>query len=78
VGEFNEGRILVDGDHVEHWLNGTCVAQCDLGSEAFKKLVAASKFRDMPNFARMARGRIALQDHGDDVWFRNIKVREIK
>jgi hypothetical protein len=77
VGEFNEGRLVVDGSQVEHWLNGQLVAGYELGSEAFRQLVAASKFRDMPNFGRMPKGRIALQDHGDEVWYRNLRVRTL-
>jgi hypothetical protein len=75
VGEFNEGRIVVRGGKVEHWLNGTRVVSCDLAGDDLKSRVAASKFKDLPHFAKRAQGRIALQDHGDDVWYRNIRIR---
>ena len=76
-GEFNESRIVVQGDHVEHWLNGVKVVEYTVGSEAFNAGIAKSKFKNDPKFARAARGYIALQDHGDEIWFRNIKAREL-
>lgn len=78
VGEWNTSRLVVDGNHVEHWLNGAMVVAYELESEALAELIAGSKFRDWPRFAREGEGHIALQDHGDDVWFRNIRVREIQ
>ncbi len=78
VGEWNAARVLKKGNHVEHWLNGVKVVEYEIGSPEVKKLIAASKFKDMPAFMTKAKGRVALQDHGDDVWFRNIKVREVK
>jgi Domain of Unknown Function (DUF1080) len=75
VGEFNEGGIVVRGGRIEHWLNGTRVVSCDLGGPGPAAKIAASKFKDMPGFAKRAEGRIALQDHGDDVWYRNIRIR---
>lgn len=78
VGEFNQGRIVVRNGHVEHWLNGTKVVEYDLGSADFKARVAASKFKAWPMFATGATGHIALQNHGDAVAYRNIKIRELK
>ncbi len=75
VGEFNLARILVRGNHVEHHLNGQKLLEYELGSEAWKTLVAASKFKDMPGYGQAEFGHIALQDHGDAVSFRNIKIR---
>lgn len=75
VGEFNLVRILVQGNHVEHHLNGQKLLEYVLGSDEWKALVAASKFKDMPGYGRAASGHIALQDHGDLVDFRNIKIR---
>lgn len=75
VGEFNEGRIVVRGGKVEHWLNGTRVVSCDLGSPESAAKIAASKFKDLPGFAKRPEGRIALQDHGGDVWYRNLRIR---
>jgi cytochrome c len=77
VGLFNEVRILVNGAHVEHWLNGEKIVEYELGSPQWQELVAASKFKDMPKYGRTAKGRIVLQDHGDKVWYRNIKIRQL-
>lgn len=75
-GEFNESRVLVRGTRVEHWLNGEQVLEYELGSPALRAAVAASKFRDVPGFGEKVRGHILLQDHGGEVWFRNLKIRE--
>ncbi|MBL8773398.1 MAG: DUF1080 domain-containing protein [Phenylobacterium sp.] len=77
VGEFNESRIVVRRNHVEHWLNGVKVVEYDLGSDDFKAKVAASKFRIWPMFGTAARGHIALQNHGDEVAYRNIRIRPL-
>lgn len=77
VGEWNSGRILLRGSHLEHWLNGKKVVEADLASPEFAKLVAGSKFKDMPRFAKEAAGRICLQDHGDEVWYRAIRIRRL-
>lgn len=77
-GEWNEGRVIVKGNNIQHWLNGKKVAEIDYGSDAWKAAYAASKFKTNPTFAATAKGRIVLQDHNDEVWFRNMKVREIK
>jgi len=76
VGGWNKGRIVVKGNHVEHWLNKKKVVEYQWGGPETVKLIAASKFKDMPGFAKNATGHIALQDHGDDVWFRKIKIRK--
>jgi hypothetical protein len=75
VGEWNHARILVKDNHVEHWLNDVKVVEYDFGSKDWKDRVAASKFKDLKNFGAMKKGGIDLQDHGDDVAYRNIKVR---
>jgi cytochrome c len=77
VGSWNRARILVHGDHTEYWLNGEKVVEYELESADWKTRVAVSKFASMPDFAKRAKGRIALQDHGDRVSFRNIKIRPI-
>jgi hypothetical protein len=77
VGFFNQARIVVRGKHVEHWLNGVKVVEYELGSPEWEKLVAASKFGKMPDYGRRPKGKIDLQDHGDKVWYRNIKIREM-
>ncbi len=75
VGEFNHSRIVVSGNHIEHWLNGEKVVQTDLGSTTLKSAIARSKFKDVPRFGEYKRGHILLQDHGDEVWFRSLKIR---
>jgi hypothetical protein len=77
VGDWNAVRLVVRGNHVEHWLNGKKVVEYELGSDALKALIAQSKFKDMPRFARESEGYIALQHHGGDVAFRNIRVRRL-
>jgi hypothetical protein len=78
AGEWNQVRILVKGHHVEHWLNGTKVVEYELESPDWEAKVAASKFRQWPGYGRAPKGHIALQDHGDRVWYRSIKIREIR
>ena len=78
VGEFNQGRLVVDHGHVQHWLNGVKVVEYDLGSPDFKARVAASKFKAWPQFASSPTGHIALQNHGDAVFFKDIKIRVLK
>jgi len=68
--------LIVQNASVEHWLNGDKIVAYDIGSADWAERVAASKFADWPHFARYRRGHIALQDHGDKVWFRNIRLRE--
>jgi len=75
VGEWNTARILVRGNHVEHWLNGKHIASYELGSPEWKQKVAASKFAQWPEYGQAAEGHIGVQDHGNRVAFRNIKVR---
>jgi hypothetical protein len=77
AGEWNEARIVVQGSHVEHWLNGTRVVSYELGSPDWEERVRRSKFASMPRYGRESRGHIALQDHGDGVAYRNIRVRPI-
>lgn len=73
-GMWNEGRVVVIGDHIEHWLNGERVVEVSMHDEAWKRRVAETKFKDMPDFGMRASGHIALQAHGDDVWYRGLKV----
>jgi hypothetical protein len=75
VGEWNEGRIVKRGAHVEHWLNGEKVVEYELWSDEWKALVAKSKFNAMPAYAKAKKGHLALQDHGDEVAFRNLKIK---
>jgi hypothetical protein len=75
AGQWNQARIVVNGNHVEHWLNSVRAAAYELGSDDWLQRVAASKFAPHARFGRNARGLLALQDHGDRVAFRNIKIR---
>lgn len=76
VPQFNQSRILVHGNHVEHWLNGEKTADYTLGSPEVLEAVAKSKFKGVPGFGTCVRGQLMLQDHGGDVRFRNVKIRE--
>lgn len=79
AGEWNTGRIVARGAHIEHWLNGVRMADFEAGSPDWEALVKGSKFADWPNYGRARRGHIALQgDHSGDLALRNIKIREIR
>jgi hypothetical protein len=77
IGEWNHARILVDGAHVEHWLNGQMTVEYELWSPEWEALVAASKFEPYSEYARATEGRIGIQDHGHDIRYRNIKIRPL-
>ena len=77
-GEWNRSRLIVDRGRVEHWMNGTHLLTYDLDSADWQARVAASKFADVPSYGRVRRGRIAIQDHGDPVRFRSIRIRELE
>lgn len=76
-GEWNAARIVAEGNHIEYWLNGDKVVEYDLWSPDWEARVANSKFSQWPNYGRATRGHIGLQDHGDWVAFRNIRIREL-
>lgn len=77
VGEWNEARIRVRGDHIEHWLNGVKVADIVRGSPEWDAAIAASKFDDLEGYGLAREGHLSLQDHGDIVWYRNLRIREL-
>ncbi len=78
AGQWNESRILVKGSTVQHWLNGKLVLTYTLGSPEVKEGIAKSKFKAVQGFGDRVPGRILLQDHGDEVWFRNIKIHPLR
>jgi hypothetical protein len=75
AGELNTSRITVRGQTVEHWLNGQRVLQYELDSPPVRAAVEKSKFKGIERFGKLQNGHILLQDHGDQVWYRNIKIR---
>jgi hypothetical protein len=74
-GEWNTARLVVNGNHVEHWLNGFKMVEYELGSADWNSKVAGSKFKPHPQFGKNTQGHIGLQDHGNVVAYRNIKIR---
>lgn len=78
AGQWNSTRILARGAHVEHWLNGEKVVEYELWSPEWKALVANSKFKQWPSYGLAKSGHIGLQDHGNAVAFKNIKIRVLK
>jgi hypothetical protein len=78
VGEWNHTRIVVNGGHVEHWLNGVKTVEYQLWTPEWETLRATGKWKDFPGYGKAKKGKIGLQDHGNKVWFRNIKVRPLQ
>ncbi len=77
AGEWNKSRIVVEGNRVRHFLNGEKVVDVEMGSDDWKKQLAASKFASWPKFAKNKRGHVVLQDHGDEAWYRNMRIKRL-
>lgn len=77
AGEWNRLRLKIKDGHLEQWLNGYQVVKCDMWTTEWQSLIAASKFAEMEDFGKSKKGHIVLQDHGDQISFRNIKIREL-
>ena len=77
VGEYNKAKVIAKGNHIEHWLNGAKILEYEFGSEELRSLIADSKFKDFSGFAKAKEGYIALQHHGEEVWFRNIRIKSL-
>ncbi|MFQ5571730.1 MAG: DUF1080 domain-containing protein [Rhodothermales bacterium] len=76
-GEWNEVRIVVQGSHVEHWLNDVMIVDYELWTDEWRQRVADSKWSERPRYGLNETGYICLQEHGDPVWYRNIKIRRL-
>ncbi len=77
IGEWHTAKIVSKGNHTEHWLNGVKLFEFERNSDEYKRLIAISKYKDLPNFGISEKGRILLQNHGDKVFFRNIKIKSL-
>lgn len=77
-GEYNHSRIVVCNDKLEHWLNGKKLVEIKIGSVEWDELISKSKFNEYPDYAKNRLGKIMIQDHGGEVWFKNITIREFE
>jgi hypothetical protein len=78
VGEWNSTKIVAKGNHVEHWLNGEKIVEYELGSADWKKRKEESKWKEWKGYGAAAKGHIDLQDHGSEVWFKNVRIKAIE
>jgi 3-keto-disaccharide hydrolase len=77
AGEWNQAEVMINNGKLDLVLNGTNVVSTTLWDDNWNKMIAGSKFKDMPGFAKSHSGKIALQDHGDEVWYRNITIKKL-
>lgn len=78
AGQWNHGKIIAEGTHVEHWLNGVKVVSCERGTNDYRKRISTTKFKDYDNYGEASSGHIMLTDHdGDKVYYRNIKIKRL-
>lgn len=75
AGEWNHTKIVIKNGHVEHWLNGTKVVEYEKGGDEWTKKVASSKFKAWTSFGKPTKGHLCLQDHGDKVEYKNLKIK---
>jgi hypothetical protein len=78
AGKFNTSVVVVDGNKIEHWLNGKPVLSVKVGSDDWRKRVARSKFSELHEFGQVGRGRIMLTDHGSEIWYRKLKLEPLR
>ncbi len=77
AGEWNQVKLVVNEERVEHWMNGRKIVAYSLWSDEWRKRIADSKWIDMPDYGMNETGHLCLQDHGDKVWFRTIRIRQL-
>lgn len=77
VGEWNQVEIISNNGKLDFYLNSQHIVSTTMWDDNWRKMIAASKFNQWPDFGTFKKGRIDLQDHGDDVWFRNIKIKKL-
>jgi len=77
AGVWNTVRIVINGGKVQHWLNGRKVVDFELWTDEWKAMLQKSKWKDYPDFGTAKKGKISLQDHGDRIWFRNIRIKNL-
>jgi len=77
AGEWNHAGIIVNGNHVEHWLNGEKVVEYEMNSDDWNQRKNSGKWKDVPTYAKSKSGYITFQNHGSEAWFKNIKIKEL-